>query len=308
MDSEQSLIRASVIVPVRNGGDDVQRLLEALEAQSLAAEEFEVIIADDGSMDGSLTGVATEDGRIRVLSGPPRNSYAARNRGAAIANGAILAFCDADCRPETTWLETGIARLEHAGVVAGHIEFIVAEARTVWSLLDMDSFLDQERAVRAGGAVTANLLVSRELYERVGGFDDSLPEHGDYDFVARCVREGALLDYAPEVVVRHPTRDQARAFLGKVWVMHRWYAVRESRARRRPEGLKFRSWVPLVQTIRARRRFGRSRRLDRRRLGSNGVRPTLREDLGALPVMYVLLPYLQGAAQLRGWWDGRRLR
>jgi hypothetical protein len=55
-------------------------------------------------------------------------------------------------------------------------------------------------------------------------------------------------------------------------------------------------------------RPGRSLRLDRRRLGANGLRPRLVDDLRALPIMYVFLPYFEGAAQVRGFFDGRKLR
>src|SRR5262249_43359842 len=159
---------------------------------------------------------------------------------------------------------------------------------TVWTLLDMETFKDHERQVRSANAETANLFVRRELFERQRGFDDSLPEHGDFDFVARCAASGARLAFVPEACVQHPTRDRAKPFLRTVWIMHRWYAARESRAGRRPDGLKLRSWVPLVQPMRSRRRFGRSLGLDRRRLAVHGVRPRVRDELQALPIMYVL--------------------
>jgi GT2 family glycosyltransferase len=178
----------------------------------------------------------------------------------------------------------------------------------VWTLLDMDSFKDHERQVRQGTAETANLFLRRELYDRVGGFDDSLPEHGDFDFVARCVASGATLAFAPAARVSHPTRNAARPFLRAVWIYNRWYAAREARAGRLPEGLRLRSWVPFVQRVRSRRRFDRTLGPDRRWLRANGVHASLREELAALPLMYLVVPYVAGAAQLRGWHDGRRLR
>jgi hypothetical protein len=93
-----------------------------------------------------------------------------------------------------------------------------------------------------------------------------------------------------------------------VWIMNRWYAAREARAGRTPSAVKLRCWVPVVSTLRARRRRELSFGLDRRRLGAHGVRPRLRDNLVALPLLYLVLPYVRNAAQLRGWWDGRRLR
>jgi glycosyltransferase involved in cell wall biosynthesis len=297
----------SVIVPVRNGVDDLRGLLEALRRQTLAREDFEVVIGDDGSEDAPEA-LETPDASVRVLPGYPTNSYAARNRAVRASRGRVLAFCDADCRPEPGWLEAGLAALEDAELAAGEIRFAVPPRRTVWTLLDMETFKDHARQVPASNAETANLFATRDLYDRIGGFDDSLPEHGDFDFVQRAVAAGARLVYAPAAQLSHPTRDRARPFLRTVWIMHRWYAAREARAGRKPDGLKLRSWVPLVQPLRARRRVGRSLGLDRRRLGEHGVVPGLRENLRALPIMYLLLPYFCGAAQARGWLDGRRLR
>jgi glycosyltransferase involved in cell wall biosynthesis len=297
----------SVIVPVRNGIEDLRGLLEALRRQSLPRELFEVVIGDDGSDDGPES-LQTSDGWVRVRRGWPTNSYAARNRAVRASRGRMLAFCDADCRPEPGWLDAGLEALEQAELAAGEIHFAVPQRRTVWTLLDMETFKDHGRQVPASNAETANLFTTRALYDRIGGFDDSLPEHGDFDFVQRGVAAGAQLVYAPRARLSHPTRDRARPFLRTVWIMHRWYAAREARAGRRPDGLKLRSWMPLVQPLRSRRRFGRSILLDRRRLAEHGVAPSLGEQLRALPIMYLLLPYFSGAAQARGWLDGRKLR
>lgn len=298
----------SVIVPVRDGGAGLEDLLECLSEQTLPRQRYEIVVGDDGSSDGWTQIFETGDGWARVARGEPQNSYAARNRAVTLSQGRALAFCDADCRPQPGWLEAGLVALEEAELAGGRIEFIAGDRPSLWALLDIDSFLDQERAVRNGRAVTANLFVRRDMFDRVGGFDDSLPNQGDYDFVGRCVQAGARLAYAPDAVVRHPVRSRARAFLGKLWRVNRMYARRETVRGRRPARLRFRSWVPLVQDVRTRRYFGRSLRLDRRRLGETGVRPRLRQEFAALPVMYLLIPYLENVAQLRGWLEARRTR
>lgn len=303
-----SALRVSVIVPVRNGREDLLQLIEALGGQTLAPDSFEVVIGDDGSTDGSTEGLATQDGWIRVEPGPPINSYGARNRAARASRAPVLAFCDADCRPEPEWLEQGLAALETTDLVAGRIRFSVSVPRTIWTLLDMEAAKDHEREVLRGTAETANLFLRRELYDHVGGFDDSIPEHGDFDFVQRCVADGAALSYAAEAIVWHPTRDRAKSFLRAVWIYNRWYAVREARAGRTPEALRIRSLVPLVQPVRARRRWRLSVGPDRRWLAANGVHPSWRESLVALPLIYVFLPYFSFFAQARGWLDGRKLR
>jgi GT2 family glycosyltransferase len=303
---------ASVIVPVRNDrGDHLRKLLVALDGQTIGRDRFEVVIGDDGSTDGSTQRLPTADGWVRVLRGPARNSYAARNRAAKGAGAPVLAFCDSDCVPEPDWLENGIAEIERTGpetIAAGAIRFLVPARRTVWTLLDVDATKDHARAVENCNAETANLFVRREFFDQIGGFDDSIPEHGDFDFALRAVAAGAQLRYAASARLWHPTRNEPRSFLKMVWIMHRWYAAREARAGRTPLGLRIRWWVPILAHALWRVRSGRSLGLDRTWLAANGIEPRVRDNLKAVPLMYFVLPYYAGFAQIRGWWDGRALR
>jgi glycosyltransferase involved in cell wall biosynthesis len=307
MSREVTTPRASVIVPVRNGLAHVRALVDALARQTISPSEFELVLADDGSTDGTLEWLEDRAAPwIRVVPGPPLNSYAARNRAVAASRSSVLAFCDADCVPEPDWLERGLEALEAADVVAGRVRFIVPKRRTVWTLLDMDSSKDHEREVRNATAETANLLLRRTLYDLVGGFEEDIPEFGDFDFVRRAVEAGARLVFASKVVVWHPTRDRARPFLRAHWIYSRGYGVREGRAGRIPTDLRPKALVPVVPVLRTRRWWGRSYGPDRRWLAENGVVPTRRESLASLPLLYLVLPYLRSLAQLLGWLEGRR--
>jgi glycosyltransferase involved in cell wall biosynthesis len=299
--------RVSVIVPVRDGVRDIEELLECLDRQSLAREKFEVVIGDDGSADGTIVPFEAPDGHVRVAVGPPRNSYAARNRAVSASRAPVLAFCDSDCRPEPNWLEQGILALTETAIAAGRIRFDVPEERTAWTLVDMDGAKDHEHQVRVGIAETANLFLRRELFDAVGGFEDEVPEYGDYDFVERCLAAGASIAYAPDAVVWHPARTSGRVLLRALWKYNHGYAMREGREGRIPDGVRLRAWVPFVQTFRARRRWGRSFGPDRRWMRANGVEPTSGETVKAVLIMYVVAPYLCNVAQLRGWLAGRRL-
>lgn len=299
---------ATVVVPIRNAAAYLPILLAALEGQTISRDRFEVVLADDGSTDGSTDGLESDDGWIRVVRGPAVNAYAGRNRAARVARTPVVAFCDADCRPEPDWLESGLAALERADLVAGRIRFMVPPHPSIWSLLDVEMTKDHELQVRLGVAETANLFVRRDVFEQLGGFDDRQPGYGDYEFVSRSVANGARLAYEPRAVVWHPTRDEGLSFLRNLWSMNASYAAYETRAGRRPLGLRIRSWIPIVQTARARRRFGLSMGPDRRCLRANGISPRLSDDLRALPIIYIVIPYLRCFAQIQGWRDGLRAR
>jgi glycosyltransferase involved in cell wall biosynthesis len=295
----------SVIVPVRNGGRALAELLEALAVQTLPRERFEVVIGDDGSNDGATEGLASENGWLRVSVGSPANEYVARNRAAALARGSILVFCDVDCRPEPNWLEAGLAAMSDADLVGGLIRLRAPARRTVWTILDMEMHVDQRRAVAAGRALTGNLFVRRSVFEKVGGFDGSLPSGGDYEFVSRAVASGGRLRLASDAVVWHPTHDAAKPFLRKLWKTQWSNGVRDHRRGERRR-LLTRTSIPILGVILSRRRIGRPLGLDRPRLLENGVRPTLREQLRALAVAYVLVPHVAQVARFRGWWVARR--
>jgi glycosyltransferase involved in cell wall biosynthesis len=299
-------VTVSIIVPVRNAGTDVEGLLTALAAQSFPSERFEVIFGDDGSTDGSLATVTSGPVRARVVTCSPKNAYSARNRAVAEARGSVLAFCDADCRPAPGWLAAGIAELDRADIVAGLIRLVIPDTTPLWALADLDTFLDQERSVRANAAVTANLFVRRELFEAVGGFDDALPGHGDFAFVESCVAVGGRLGFSRNATLEHPARADGSQLLAKVREMHRSYAVRAALSGMRPDGLKLRNWVPVVQTARSRRRGGRPLGLDPRRLADSGVRPGLLRRLSVLPIIYLAIPYAGCIGQLEGWRSVRR--
>jgi glycosyltransferase involved in cell wall biosynthesis len=300
--------KVAVITPVRNGADDIRELLACLERQTLPASDFEIVIGDDGSTDGGTDGIATADGHVKVAVGPPTNSYAARNRAVAASTAPVLAFCDSDCRPEPEWLESGLAALEGTDLLAGRIRFDIIEPRTTWTLIDMDSAKDHENQVRMGLAETCNLFVRRDYFDEVGGLDGTVPEYGDFEFVERAVAKGARLTYGHEAVVWHPTRSTGKSLLRALWKYNHGYAIHEGRAGGTPEALKLRSLVPIVQTYRGRRRYGRSIGPDKTWLRKNGVELTLGETLRSLPILYVVIPYLRSAAQFRGWLVGRRLR
>ncbi len=298
----------SVITPVRNGAVDIAELLACLEHQTLPRDQWEIVIGDDGSTDGGTDGVATDDGHVRVTPGPPLNSYATRARAVSESGGTVLAFCDADCRPEPDWLERGLARLEATDVVLGRFRFDVKAPRTVWTLIDMDGSKDHEHQVKIGVGETANLFIRRELYDRVGGLDGSIAEYGDFEFVERCVASGAELVFGGDAIVWHPTRSTRKSLLRALWKYNRGYAVHAGRRGELPEAVKLRSWVPFVQTYRSRRRWGFSVGPNKAWLAQNDVVPTRRELAQALPIMYIVIPYLRCFAQFAGWREGRALR
>lgn len=218
---------ATVIVPVRNGERGLPALLSALEGQTATRTSYEVLVIDDASTDASAQ-IAAASPVARVLRQATRGGpYVARNRGLREARGRFLAFTDGDCRPAPDWIERGIAALADTEIAAGRVEMPLGENPTLAELLDCAQNLDQENYVAVEGfGVTANLWVRREVFDRVGTFNENFTRGGDTDFGKRATAAGVSLAYRRDVAVTHPPRHTAREVAAKAWTMGFGWAQR----------------------------------------------------------------------------------
>lgn len=212
-------VRVSVVVPARDAADSLPTLLARLAAQSLPAEDLEVIVVDDCSSDDTAC-VVERSGLARLVRADRRSgSFRARNLGVAVARGAYLAFTDADCLPAPDWLECALAAFADPGLdlAAGAIHIPLGRRPSTAALIDSARCLDQERYVREGFGATANLVVRREVFERVGGFNDIIISGGDTEFGHRAIAAGASLRYVTEAVIEHEPRASAAELARKAF-------------------------------------------------------------------------------------------
>jgi glycosyltransferase involved in cell wall biosynthesis len=208
----------SVVVPVRNGATSIGRLLDALAQQEPV--RFEVIVVDNGSTDGTGDVARRHPLEVRVVEESRPGSYAARNAGLAVARAPVLAFTDADCTPEPSWLRAGLAVLDEGGadLAGGAVQAVPSTNATVWERYDRAVYLRQRDLVEHHEwAVTANLFVRRAVTDVIGGFDASLPSSGDREFCLRAGRAGFRIVYAPDAVVGH----QPRTSMRETWTLNR---------------------------------------------------------------------------------------
>ncbi len=207
-------VAVSVVVPVRNGEATIAACVRSILAAEAPSGGVEIIVVDNGSTDS--TARIIRQFPVRLLSASERpGSYYARNEGAAISGGRVLAFTDSDCEVEYRWLTTAISRFGNGGIglVAGGIKPGFASTRSAWYQCRTKA-LDQERTLTNSlmpYAQTANCLVSREAFEFLGGFDDSFESGGDADLCWRLqMHTKWKLVYEPSCRVIHHHRSTWR--------------------------------------------------------------------------------------------------
>jgi glycosyltransferase involved in cell wall biosynthesis len=225
-----SLPRVSVVVPARNAAATLPRTLESLAAQDLDGQ-WEVVVVDDASDDATLEIARRATGSVMVVSQGKLGAAEARNRGVAVARADVIAFTDADCFPAAGWLSAGLAALAGADLVQGRVAPDPTQPpgpfdRTLW--------VESE----GGFYETANLIITRELFNRIGGFEDWLDTgHGkhiaeDVWFGWRAVRAGARTRFAAEALVHHAVFKRTPwAYLAERWRLRYFPAI----ARKIPE-------------------------------------------------------------------------
>jgi glycosyltransferase involved in cell wall biosynthesis len=191
----------SVIVPARNASATLPATLDALAALTPVQGGIEVLVADDASTDDTRRIAAEHPVVTEVLDAGGKGPGAARNAAAAQATGAILAFTDADCEPDPGWLAGALAALDGgADLVQGAVD----PAGPTGPF---------DRTVRVGQLSglfeTANLIVRREWFDKVGGFQPWLnpkrsKELGEDVWLGwRLTRDGARAVFAADARVRH---------------------------------------------------------------------------------------------------------
>jgi len=197
----------SVIIPVYRDWARLALCLDALERQTLPAGAFEIILANN-EPDGQCP-IERLPANARVVHEPRPGSYAARNTAIAAAAGRILAFTDSDCVPDPQWLDRGLRLLEaEPGTrVTGPIPVFREPGSSYLAFVyDFHTAFKQVQAVAKGTCATANLIVAREVFDRVGAFDAALVSGGDTQWGERAHRAGVPIRYDDNVLVRHPAR------------------------------------------------------------------------------------------------------
>jgi GT2 family glycosyltransferase len=222
-------MRASVIVAAHNEGERLWKTVEAI-FDSSSRLDFELLVADDASTDGSVNEAQQRFPRIIVVSHRRREGVAAtRVLAAGRARGEVLIFLDGHTRPEPGALERLVQDVESTRGNAVITPQIVGLDEGTWQALrqqtgngyalDLETFdswwlsLKKMKEVKEGGRtfyespalIGCALAVDRKLYDRVWGFDAHMRSWGneDVDISLKVWTLGGKILHDPAAVVAH---------------------------------------------------------------------------------------------------------
>ncbi|WP_138498338.1 glycosyltransferase [Nostoc sp. PA-18-2419] len=206
----------SVVVPIYNGEADLPDLLDCLLSQTYPQDRVEYLLVDNNSSDRTLsllkTAAKNSPITIRPLSeNQIQSSYAARNTGIRKAVSEIIVFTDADCRPQSQWINSLIQPFVNLEVVIVAGEILALPGKSLLEQhADREETLSQKHTLahcfRPYGQ-TANLAIRRIALEKAGLFRPYLTTGGDADICWRILTENiGRLEFAPNAIVQHRHR------------------------------------------------------------------------------------------------------
>jgi glycosyltransferase involved in cell wall biosynthesis len=205
----------SIIMPAYNVAPYVAAAIESVLTQTY--RDLELIVVDDGSADATVTiadGYARRDARIRVLRQANGGISSARNKALQAASGEMLAILDSDDIWLPTYLERQLAIFEQhqeIDVVTGNAWFLGSrlDGHTARPYPDRRPAPDLKHILRDEIAVFIMSVFRRRVYERIGGFDESLRTNEDYDFWIRAALAGFRFWRNDEPLGRYRRRDDS---------------------------------------------------------------------------------------------------
>jgi glycosyltransferase involved in cell wall biosynthesis len=209
----------TVIVAARNERERLPRCIDALRRQTFGRTQFEIVVVNDGSSDGTREWALAQDD-LQTLCVDEADPYRARNAGAAKSDAALLAFTDAHCTAAPNWLERLCAAFadEHVGVATGRLGYRDDASALVrlygYHHATKMAFIQRRGIEQARFGHAANLAVRRSLFDACGGFR-ALPLPGDTDLLQRIHTHHpqTLVHYEPTAVVNRQSTRSLRDLL-----------------------------------------------------------------------------------------------
>lgn len=180
--------RVSIIIPAYNAARTISACLAAIHRQRY--EDVELIAVNDGSTDATER-LLRQDPKVKLLNQRNRGAAAARNAGAAAAQGELIIFCDADVTMRPKMLPLMVAALDaHPDAAYAYSSF-----KFGWKKFTCGAF-NAER-LRQMPYIHTTSLLRRNLFT---GFDETLSRFQDWDLWLTLLKQGGRGIWVPQVL------------------------------------------------------------------------------------------------------------
>ncbi|MFN8060099.1 MAG: glycosyltransferase family 2 protein [Vicinamibacterales bacterium] len=255
----------SVVVPMRNEIAHLAACLQTLLAQDYPRDAFEIIVVDGESHDGSremVERIARVTPTVRVMSNPKRVIPAALNLGVRAARGRIILRADCKARYARDYVSMCVHYLRTAGAlnVGGPCRSVPGAASAVARCI---AAICTHPLVMGGSRYRTSLDVEefadgavygawhRELFERIGYFNEALERGEDNEFNSRILRAGGRILKTPRIVVHYLCRPTLTSFLRQTFGNGLWHflTVAANRSAFRARYFAPAAWVSWLTTF-----------------------------------------------------------
>jgi len=249
----------SVIIPAHNAASTIKEQLDSLAAQEASSVQWELIVVDNLSTDGTAEIAQNYSSQIpglRVISAQEAaGSGYARNFGAAEAKGEVLAFCDADDVVAPDWVANMGKAVSDNRFVAGALEF--DELNPKWAVQSRGR-IDEAGAPRYEGMFPmssgCNMGIDAHLFDQLGGFDNEYDRVEDAELSMRAWMAGHPAEFAPFAVIHYRLRTDIPTMFrqSRGYGLHRPRLVKRAIEFGSPKpalSARLRSWLWLAITM-----------------------------------------------------------
>jgi lipopolysaccharide/colanic/teichoic acid biosynthesis glycosyltransferase/glycosyltransferase involved in cell wall biosynthesis len=217
----------SVVIPAQNAARTIADCLTALQQQTVTADSYEVIVVDDGSTDETAV-IATRYGAAVIRHPHRRGAAAARNSGIQAAQGEIICFTDADCRPDPDWIAQISQPLCQQPDIIGSKGIYGSRQRQLVARFVQLEYEDKYDLLHGQKTIdfidTYSAAYRREVLLANNGFDENVFYVEDQELSFRLAARGYKMVFQPEARVYHKHSDTLAKYGRKKFQIGYWKA------------------------------------------------------------------------------------
>ena len=200
----------SVIIPTYNRAKLIKRAVDSVLAQTY--NDYEIIIIDDGSTDGTQDILKDYHHSIRYIYKENEGISATRNRGIKEAKGKYLAFLDSDDQwfPDKLAVQVNLMEKNHnLGIVCSKMNILNGKGEKIGTKPEQKTGKNFRELLEIGGDLpTSTVMARKECFDKVGVFDELLPPMEDFEMWVRIASQYDIYTVPDKVFALYYRHDE----------------------------------------------------------------------------------------------------